>query len=159
MKEFQGDLKAQGKSFAIVASRFNDFIVERLVRGAAGMLQKLGADAEAVAVFYVPGAFEIPPVALRAARSGKFHAVLCLGAVIRGSTPHFEYVAGESAKGIAQAARECRVPIIYSVLTTDTIEQAVERSGAKGGNKGADAALAAVEMANLYEVLRRELGE
>ena len=121
------------------------------------MLQKLGAEADAVSVFYVPGALEIPPVALRAAKSGKFHAVLCLGAVIRGSTPHFDYVAGESAKGIAQAARECSVPIIYSVLTTDTIEQAVERAGTKAGNKGADSALAAVEMAQLYEVLRKEL--
>src|SRR2546422_9853975 len=138
MKEFQGDLKAQGKRFAIVASRFNDFIVEHLVRGAAGMLQKLGAEADAISVFYVPGAFEIPPVALRAARSGKFHAVLCLGAVIRGATPHFEYVAGESAEGIAQAARECPVRIIYAVLTAATTRHAALRCRTQGGDHGGD---------------------
>jgi 6,7-dimethyl-8-ribityllumazine synthase len=157
MKEFEGVLSASGKRFAIVASRFNDAIVSNLVSGAAGMLRKLGADPDDVSVFHVPGAFEIPPVALQLGRSGSYHAVICLGAVIRGATPHFEHVAGQSASGIAQAARESPVPVIYGVLTTDTIEQAVERSGTKAGNKGADAASAAVEMANLYEVIRREI--
>ncbi len=157
MKEYEGDLRANGKRFAIVASRFNEFIVEHLVKGAEGMLRKLGAKSDAVSVFYVPGAFEIPPVAQRVARSGKFDAVICLGAVIRGATPHFEHVAGEAAKGIAQAGRECSVPVIFGVLTTDTIEQAVERAGTKAGNKGAEAAMAAVEMANLYGLLKKDL--
>ena len=157
MKEFEGVLAASGKRFAIVASRFNEAIVSNLVSGAAGMLRKLGADPDEIAVFHVPGAFEIPPVALQLARSSSYHAVICVGAVIRGATPHFDYVAGESARGIAQAARESPVPVIYGVLTTDTIEQAVERSGTKAGNKGVEAAAAAVEMANLYEVMRKEL--
>ncbi len=159
MIEHEGDLKAAGKRFAIVASRFNEFIVEHLVRGAEGMLVKLGASSSDVSLFHVPGAFEIPPVAGWCARSGKFDAVICLGAVIRGSTPHFDYVAGEAAKGIAQTARESTVPVIFGVLTTDTIEQAIERAGAKAGNKGADAAMTAVQMANLYDILRRELGK
>jgi 6,7-dimethyl-8-ribityllumazine synthase len=157
MKEFEGTLAASGKRFAIVASRFNEAIVANLVSGAAGMLRKLGADPDDVAVFHVPGAFEIPPVALQLARSSSYHAVICLGAVIRGATPHFDYVAGAAASGIAQAARESPVPVIFGVLTTDTIEQAVERSGTKSGNKGAEAAAAAVEMANLYEGIRKEL--
>lgn len=159
MKELSGDLKASGKRFAIVASRFNDFIVEHLVRGAEGALLKLGVGAGDITVIQVPGAFEIPPVAQTAARSGKFDAVICLGAVIRGATPHFDYVAGESAKGIAQVARESSVPVVFGVLTTETLEQAIERAGTKAGNKGADAAVAAVEMANLYDLLRRELGK
>ncbi len=158
MKEHEGDLRADGKRFAIVASRFNDFIVDHLVRGAADMLRKLGAKDDAISVFHVPGAFEIPPVAARLAACGKFHAVICTGAVIRGSTPHFDYVAGESSKGIAQAARESPVPVIYGVLTTDTIEQAIERAGTKAGNKGADAAMAAVQMANLFDILKKEAG-
>ncbi len=157
MTEYEGDLRANGKRFAIVASRFNELIVEHLVKGAEGMLRKLGAKTDAVSVFYVPGAFEIPPVAERVARSGKFDAVICLGTVIRGATPHFEHVAGEAAKGIAQVGRECSVPVIFGVLTTDTIEQAVERAGTKAGNKGAEAAMAAVEMANLYGLLKKAL--
>ena len=159
MKELEGDLKAGGKRFAIVASRFNDFVVEHLVRGVEGTLVKLGASTNDISVFHVPGAFEIPPVATALSRSGKFDAVICLGAVIRGATPHFDYVAGEAAKGIAQAARESPVPVIFGVLTTDTVEQAIERAGAKAGNKGADAAMTAVQMANLYDILRRELGK
>ncbi len=150
MKVYEGKLDAGGKRFAIVASRFNDFIVDQLVSGARGMLTRLGAQGDAVDIYRVPGAYEIPPVAARAARSGKYEAVICLGAVIRGATPHFDYVAGEAAKGIAHVAQESSVPVIFGVLTTDTIEQAIERAGTKSGNKGAEAAAAAVEMANLY---------
>ena len=150
MKEFEGQLQAKGKRFAIVASRFNGFIVEHLVRGADLMLTKLGAEKDAASVFHVPGALEIPPVARRLAASGKFDAVICLGAVIRGATPHFEYVAGQAAKGVAQVAQESGVAVIFGVLTTDTIEQAVERAGTKAGNRGADAAAAAVQMCSLY---------
>lgn len=159
MTEHEGDLKAGGKRFGIVASRFNDFIVEHLIRGAEGTLVKLGASPGDISLIHVPGAFEIPSVAAWCARSGKFDAVICLGAVIRGSTPHFDYVAGEAAKGVAEAARRSPVPVIFGVLTTDTVEQAIERAGTKAGNKGADAAMSAVEMANLYEILRRELGQ
>lgn len=151
MKEFEGKLLAKGKRFAIVASRFNAFIVEHLVRGADLMLTKLGAATDAVSVFHVPGALEISAVARRLAASGRFDAVICLGAVIRGSTPHFEYVAGQAAKGVAQLAVESDVPVIFGVLTTDTIEQAVERAGTKAGNRGADAAAAAVQMCSIYE--------
>ena len=157
MKDFEGQLRAQGKRFAIVASRFNGFIVEQLIRGADLMFRKLGVKDDAVCVFHVPGALEIPPVARKLALSGKFDAVVCLGAVIRGSTPHFDYVAGECSKGLAQVARESPVPVIFGVLTTDTIEQAVERAGTKAGNKGADAALAAVDMCSLYEHIDKEI--
>ena len=150
MNVFEGNLEAKGQRFAIVASRFNDFIVEKLVSGARGMLGKLGVGDDAVDLYWVPGAYEIPPVAARTAQSGKYQAVICLGAVIRGATPHFDYVAGEAARGIAQVARSSAVPVIFGVLTTDTIEQAIERAGTKAGNKGAEAAAAAVEMANLY---------
>jgi 6,7-dimethyl-8-ribityllumazine synthase len=153
MKVVQGHLDAKGKKFAIVASRFNDFIVESLIRGAEERLLQLGAKQDDITVIRVPGAFEIPAAAMKAARSAKFQAVICLGAVIRGSTPHFDYVAGQSAAGIARVAVESPVPVVYGVLTTDTIEQAIERAGTKAGNKGADAALAAVELANLYEAL------
>ena len=159
MNEIQGQLDARGKRFAIVASSFNEAIVERLVAGASGMLRKLGARPDDITLFRVPGAFEIPPVALRLGRSGSFDAVICLGVVIRGATPHFEHVAGESARGIAHAARESPVPVIYGVLTTETIEQAVERAGTKAGNRGADAAAAAVEMADLHAAIERELGK
>jgi 6,7-dimethyl-8-ribityllumazine synthase len=150
---WEGILQAEGKRFALVASRFNGVIVDRLIGGAKDALQRLGAAPGDITLVRVPGAFEIPPVARRLARSGSFDAVLCLGAVIRGSTPHFDYVAGESARGVAQIARKARVPVIYGILTTDTVEQAMDRSGAKSGNRGADAAMAAVEMANLYELI------
>jgi 6,7-dimethyl-8-ribityllumazine synthase len=156
MRTHEGQLDARGKRFAVVASRFNDFIVDSLIRGATSTLERLGAHPDAIEVFRVPGAFEIPAVAARAARSGRFHAVVCLGCVIRGSTPHFDYVAGECSRGIARVAAESRVPVIYGVLTTDTIEQAIERAGTKAGNRGADAAVAAVEMADLYARLDRE---
>jgi 6,7-dimethyl-8-ribityllumazine synthase len=157
MKEFEGELRAEGKRFAIVASRFNAFVVDQLVRGADRALRKLGAAGNSISVFYVPGALEIAPVALRAAKSGKFHAVICLGAVIRGSTPHFDYVAAQASKGISQVTMESPIPVIFGVLTTDSIEQAVERAGTKSGNKGADAAHAAVELASLYDQLKKEL--
>ena len=153
MKEFEGTLTATGKRFAIVASRFNDFIVEKLVQGARGQLLKLGADDESIEAFYVPGAFEIPAVARQLAESKAYDAILCLGAVIRGATPHFDYVAGEAAKGVASVSREAVVPVVFGVLTTETVEQAIERAGTKAGNKGADAATAAVELANLYDLI------
>ncbi|MEM7232422.1 MAG: 6,7-dimethyl-8-ribityllumazine synthase [Planctomycetota bacterium] len=151
MKEIQVQLDASGKRFAIVASRFNELIVDPLIQGARGTLLSLGAQDDDLSLFRVPGAFEIAGAAARAIRSGKFDAVICLGAVIRGATPHFDYVAGESAKGISKLASESDVPVIYGVITTDTIEQALERAGTKAGNKGADAAFAAVEMLRLYE--------
>jgi 6,7-dimethyl-8-ribityllumazine synthase len=159
MKQMEGSLKAEGKRFAIVAARFNDLIVEQLVRGAVGALDKLGARENDITVAWVPGAFEIPGVARRLALSGKFDAVICLGCVIRGATPHFDFVAGEAARGIALAAREAPVPVIFGVLTTETIEQAIERAGTKAGNKGADAAMAAVQMSNLRSLLDAELGK
>jgi 6,7-dimethyl-8-ribityllumazine synthase len=157
MKEYEGDLKGDAKRIAIVASRFNGFIVEKLVEGAVGQLQKLGVAEDAVSVVWVPGAFEIPAVARRLASSRRFDAVICLGAVIRGATPHFDYVAGEAAKGIAAAGRESPVPVIFGVLTTDTVDQAIERSGTKGGNKGVEAASAAIEMAGLYGLIDKLL--
>lgn len=157
MKEFEGNLRADGRKFAIVAARFNGFIVESLVKGADLMLRKMGAKPDSVSVYHVPGALEIPPVASRLARTGKFDAVICLGAVIRGSTPHFDFVAGECAKGIAAVGRESQVPVIFGVLTTDTIEQAVERAGTKAGNKGADAAMAALDMCGLFDHIRKDL--
>jgi 6,7-dimethyl-8-ribityllumazine synthase len=148
-----GHLNASGVRIAIVASRFNAFIVERLVEGAIDVLGRTGGSASMITVIRCPGAFEIPPLARRCAGSGRFDAVLCLGAVIRGATPHFDYVAGEAAKGIAQVAASAAIPVIFGVLTTDSIEQAVERAGTKAGNKGADAALAALEMISLYRQL------
>ncbi|MBN1443420.1 MAG: 6,7-dimethyl-8-ribityllumazine synthase [Planctomycetes bacterium] len=158
MKKLQGKLDAQGKKFAIVASRFNDFVVAALIRGAEDVLVRLGADADAISLCRVPGALEIPAVAARMARSGSCDAVICLGAVIRGATPHFDYVAAESAKGISQLALEGKIPVINGIITTDSIEQAVERAGTKAGNKGADAALAAVEMVSLYAAIREQHG-
>jgi len=149
VKEITGDLQGKGKKIAIVLSRFNDFIGSRLLEGANDCLIRHGVNDDDIAVARVPGAFEIPGVALRLARSGKYDAVLCLGAVIRGATPHFDYVAGEAAKGIARVSLETDVPIIFGVITADTLEQAIERAGTKSGNKGWDAALAAVEMCNL----------
>lgn len=155
--ELGGELSARGVRIAIVASRFNSFIVERLIDGALDVLRRTGGSAESTTILRCPGAFEIPPLARRCSESGMFDAVLCLGAVIRGSTPHFDYVAGEAAKGIAQTAMSSHVPVIFGVLTTDTIEQAVERAGTKAGNKGADAALAALEMISLYRQLHEAL--
>ncbi len=151
MRVFEGKLLAKGLKFGIIVSRFNDFIGDRLLGGAIDALKRNGADEQNLDIFKVPGAFEIPLIAKKVAESGKYDAVICLGAVIRGGTPHFDYVAAEVSKGIAQVAMEAGVPISFGVLTTDTLEQAIERAGAKSGNKGSDAAFAAIEMANLVK--------
>jgi 6,7-dimethyl-8-ribityllumazine synthase len=153
MKVYEGKLLAQGKKFFIVISRFNEFISHQLLEGAKDALLRHGASDQDLEMAWVPGAFEIPYVAKQVASSGKYSAVICLGAIIRGGTPHFEYVASESAKGVAQAAMESGCPVVYGILTTDTIEQAVERAGTKAGNKGFDAAVSAIELANLYAEL------
>ncbi len=149
MRVFEGQLLAAGLRFGIIVSRFNDFIGDRLLGGALDALKRSGADEENIDVYKVPGAFEIPIIAKKTVESGKYDAVICLGAVIRGATPHFDYVAAEVSKGIANVAIEAGVPISFGVLTTDTIEQAIERAGSKSGNKGWDAAYAAIEMADL----------
>jgi len=145
----EGSLTAKGLTFAVVLSRFNNFIGERLLDGAVDAIVRHGGKDDAVDVFRVPGAFEIPQIARRLVDSKKYSAVICLGAVIRGSTPHFEYIAAESAKGVAKISLESDIPISYGIITTDTIEQAIERAGSKSGNKGYDAAVTAIEMANL----------
>ncbi|MGB9437290.1 MAG: 6,7-dimethyl-8-ribityllumazine synthase [Desulfobacterales bacterium] len=149
----EAKLIAKGKKFALVVSRFNDFITEKLLSGALDALVRSGAADEDLEVVKVPGAFEIPLVAKKMANTDRFDAVICLGAVIRGSTPHFDYVSAEVSKGIATAGMESGIPIIFGVLTTDTIEQAIERAGTKAGNKGWSAAIDAVEMANLFELI------
>jgi 6,7-dimethyl-8-ribityllumazine synthase len=146
-------LVGAGLSIAIVVSRFNDFITSRLLEACVNTLQRHGTADEDIDVIWVPGAYEIPVIAQHVAWSGKYDAVVCLGAIIRGSTPHFDYVAGECAKGISNVALNSGLPVIFGVLTTDTIEQAIERAGTKAGNKGADAAITAIEMANLISVL------
>lgn len=149
----QGDLSARGLKFAIIASRFNDFITSRLIDGAMDALLRHGAADSDIDIIKVPGSFEIPPVARTIARSGKYNAIICLGAVIRGATPHFEYVSAEVSKGVAAVSMETGMPVIFGVLTTDTIEQAIERAGTKSGNKGWEAALSAIEMTNLIKRL------
>lgn len=148
-KYFEGNFQADGKKIGIVLARFNSFIAERLLEGALDTLLRHGVRDEDIEVARVPGAFEIPLVARKMAKSGRYDAVICLGAVIRGATPHFDFVANEAAKGIAQAGMESEIPIIFGVLTTDTIEQAIERAGSKAGNKGSECAAAAIEMVNL----------
>jgi len=152
-REISGKLDAGNRRFAIVASRFNDFITGRLVEGAMDCILRHGASEENVTVVRVPGAFELPLAASKLAKSGRYEAVICLGAVIRGATPHFDYVASEASKGIAQVSLSTGVPVIFGVLTTESIEQAVERAGSKSGNKGWDAALSAIEMCSLLEGL------
>ena len=154
-KMIEGDLSAKGLKFGIVVSRFNDFITSRLLGGALDALQRSGAADADITVARVPGAREIPIVAKQMADSLKYDAVICLGAVIRGSTPHFDYVAAESSKGVAEIALNAGLPVIYGILTTDTIEQAVERAGTKAGNRGYDAAIAAVEMVNVLKQLKQ----
>ncbi len=151
MKIIQGELQAKGLKFGIVVSRFNDFITSKLLDGAVDALTRHGAKDEDIEIVKVPGSFEIPMVAKRLAEKGRFNAVICLGTVIRGATPHFEYVAAEVSKGIAQASLETGVPIAFGIITADTIEQAVERAGSKSGNKGWDAALTAIEMAQVLK--------
>ncbi len=153
MKTIEGTLTAEGFRFGVVVARFNHFITDRLLEGVMDTLVRHGADEKDVTVIRTPGAFEIPMVAKKAAASEKYDAIICVGAVIRGGTPHFDYVAGEVAKGVAMVALEAKCPVTFGVLTCDTIEQAIERAGTKAGNKGSDSALAAIEMANLYRNL------
>jgi 6,7-dimethyl-8-ribityllumazine synthase len=153
VKYYEGHLQAAGIKVGIVVARFNAFISERLLEGALDSLKRSGAGEEDIEVARVPGAFEMPLVAGHMARSGRYDAVICLGAVIRGATAHFDLVANEAAKGIAQVGLEYKLPVIFGVLTTDTIEQAIERAGSKAGNKGAEAAVAAVEMVNLLKAV------
>lgn len=151
MKIHEGKLLARGLRFGIIVSRFNDFICDRLLGGALDALKRNGADEDVIDIYKVPGAFEIPLMAKKVAGSGRYDAVICLGAVIRGSTPHFDYVASEVSKGVATVSLETGIPVTFGVLTTDTLEQAIERAGSKAGNKGWDSALAAIEMANLLK--------
>jgi len=155
-KVVEGKLNAKGMRFGIVVSRFNDFICERLLAGAMDVLLRNGAEDKDIEILKVPGAFEIPQVARKIALSKKFDAVICLGAVIRGATPHFDYIAAEVSKGIAMIGMESEVPVAFGVLTTDNLEQAIERAGSKAGNKGWDAALSAIEMANLYREMKEK---
>jgi 6,7-dimethyl-8-ribityllumazine synthase len=153
MKIIEGKLDASGLKFAIVVSRFNEFITQKLLGGALDCLKRNNAADDNITVVWVPGSFEIPSAAKKLVDSGKFDAAICLGAVIRGATPHFDYVAAEVSKGVAQIGLGAKIPVIYGVVTTDTIEQAIERAGTKSGNKGFDAALSAIEMANIYRQL------
>jgi len=153
-KVVEGRLSAEGFRFAIIVSRFNDFICSRLMEGAMDALIRHGSDEEKIFIIKVPGAFEMPLAAKKLAQGGSYDAVICLGAVIRGATPHFDYVAAEVSKGIASVALESDIPVTFGVLTTDNLEQAIERAGSKSGNKGYEAAMAAIEMANLFKELR-----
>jgi len=153
-RTWEGALVAKGLTFGIVVSRTNDFITARLLEGALDALRRHGAEDDQIHVAKVPGSFEIPLAAKRLATTGHYNAIICLGTVIRGATPHFEYIAGEVTKGVAAAALETGVPMAFGILTTDSIEQAVERAGSKGGNKGFDAACSAIEMANLFRELK-----
>ncbi len=151
MKIYEGELNAKGLKFCIVASRFNDFITNKLTEGAVDALRRHGASDKDIEIVRVPGAFELPMVVKRLAGRGGHDAIIALGTIIRGSTPHFDYVAAEASKGIAAAAMDTGVPVSFGVLTTDTIEQAIERAGTKAGNKGWDAAMTAIEMADLMK--------
>ena len=152
----EGQLNGQGFRFAIVASRWNDFISSRLVDGALDALGRLGASEESVAVYRVPGAFEIPLLALTLAESEKFDAVICVGTIIRGQTPHFEYITAEVTRGIGEAGLQTGVPVVFGVVTADTVDQAIDRAGVKLGNKGFEAATTAVELANLYKTVKSD---
>jgi len=152
---FEGQLSAAGLRFAIVVSRFNSFITERLHQGAMDALLRSGADPEMIDLVKVPGSWEVPLAAAEVARQKRHDAIICLSCVIRGETPHFDYVAGEAAKGISQVSSSTGIPVAFGVLTTNTLEQAIDRAGAKSGNKGFDAAMTAVEMANLLRALRQ----
>ena len=149
----EGKLDAKGLRVGLLVSRFNSFIGDRLVEGAIDALLRHNAEKEDINIIRVPGAYEIPPAAKQMAESGRYDAIVCLGAVIRGATPHFDYVSAEVSKGVASVSLDSGIPVAFGVLTTDTIEQAIERAGSKAGNKGFDAAMAAVEMANLYKAL------
>lgn len=153
LEYFEGNLNATGLAFAIIVGRFNNFISERLLEGAVDALVRHGAEYKQIQIVRVPGAFEIPFAAKKIAKTGRYDAIICLGAIIRGATPHFDYVAMEVTKGVAQVSFESGIPVSFGVLTTDTIEQAVERAGTKAGNKGFDSALTAIEMVNLFKVI------
>ena len=153
MTTIEGDLTIRNKKFALVAGRFTSFVVEHLINGAKDALLKHGADETDIELFYVPGAFEIPLALKKTAKTGRYDAIVALGAVIRGGTPHFEYVAGECVKGISQVSLDSEIPIAFGVLTVDTVEQAIERSGANSENKGAEAAESVIRMINLLEKL------
>jgi len=152
-KLIEGKLLAEGKKFALVVSRFNDFITDRLVGGAVDALVRSGTRDVDIDIVKVPGAFEIPLMAKKMVQKGRYHAVICLGAVIRGATPHFDYVSAEVSKGVAMVGLESEIPVIFGIVTTDTIEQAIERAGSKAGNKGWSAAITAIEMVNLIEAV------
>ena len=152
----EGRLNAEGFKFAIVASRWNEFISGRLVDGALDALQRLGASEQQIALYRVPGAFEIPLLSLRLAESNKFDAIICLGTIIRGQTPHFDYIANEVARGISKAGLETGVPVVFGIVTADTVDQAIDRAGVKLGNKGFEAAMTGVELANLYKEVFEE---
>jgi 6,7-dimethyl-8-ribityllumazine synthase len=152
-KTIEGHFRPEGKKFGIVVSRFNDFITSRLLGAAEDTLVRHGVSTDAITVAWAPGAFETPLVVKKMAESGKYDAIIALGCVIRGGTPHFDYVAGEAAKGVGQVAMQTGVPVLFGILTTESIEQAIERAGTKAGNKGADAAMAAIEMVTLLEQL------
>ena len=154
MKMIEGNLIAKGKKFAIVASRFNDFMTKELISGCTDTLVRHGVDDKDIMVSLVPGAFEIPLIAQKLAKSKDFDAVICLGTVIRGSTPHFDYIAAEVSKGVAKVSLDTGIPVIFGVITADTIEQAIERAGTKDGNKGKDAAVSAIEMVNLIAQIK-----
>ncbi|MFH0827728.1 MAG: 6,7-dimethyl-8-ribityllumazine synthase [Candidatus Omnitrophota bacterium] len=154
VKIIEGNLIVKGKKFGVVASRFNDFMTKQLVSGCLDTLVRHGAEDKDLTVVWVPGAFEIPVIAGKMAVSKGYDAVICLGTVIRGSTPHFDFIASEAAKGIAKVAQDSGIPVIFGVITADTIEQAIERSGTKDGNKGKDAALSAIEMINVMAQIR-----
>ena len=155
-KVHHGLLKGEGFRFAIVVARWNDFLTARLTEGALDALERLGVEEKSVEIFKVPGSFEIPLTAQKIAESGNFDAVICLGAVIRGQTPHFDYVAGEAAKGIGQAGMKTGIPVLFGIVTADTLEQAIDRAGVKAGNKGFEAAMSAVELVNLYKEMKGE---
>jgi 6,7-dimethyl-8-ribityllumazine synthase len=152
-KVVEGHFKADGKKFAIVASRWNDIFAERLVGGAVDALVRHGAADDDITVLKCPGSFELPHVAAKAIDTGHYDAIICLGVLIRGSTPHFDYIASEATKGIGNLAMDSGIPVAFGVITCDTLEQAIERSGSKAGNKGAEAAMAAIEMVNLYDAM------
>ncbi|AJD32681.1 6,7-dimethyl-8-ribityllumazine synthase [Clostridium sporogenes] len=153
MKIYEGKLTAEGLKVGIIVSRFNEFITSKLLSGSIDCLKRHGAKEDNIEICWVPGAFEIPVIAKKMASKGKYDAVICLGTVIRGATPHFDYVSSEVSKGVAHVSLDKEVPVIFGVLTTDTIEQAIERAGTKAGNKGYDAAMSAIEMSNLIKIL------
>ena len=152
-KTYEGNLQAKGFKFGLIVSRFNNFLTDKLLEGAVDCLKRHGASDDKISVAYCPGAFEVPYVASKMAKSGNYDAVICLGVVIRGDTPHFDYIANETTKGIAKLALDLDLPVIYGIVTADTLEQAIERSGTKAGNKGWNAAEAAIELVNLYKAM------